>query len=53
MDIVESTPHYKHLLVNLPVRHTLVMMDENSGELTLQIERLYNRSMTNFLILAR
>ena len=47
------TPQYKHLLINMPVRHSLTMMDMDDLELSQQIKSSKNMGMTNFFILAR
>ena len=47
------TAQYKHLLINMPVRHSLTMMDLDDLELSQQIESFKNIGMTNFFILAR
>ena len=48
------TEHYKHLLLNVPVRHTLTMMKMDSEELKEQFYSLvYETDITNFFILAR
>ena len=47
------TRHYKHLLLNMPVRHTLTMMERDSGKLGQQLQRLVSMDVMNFYILAR
>ena len=52
--IAENTHHYKHLLLNMPVRHSLTMMEMSSEELGAQLDTIVNQTkVTNFLILAR
>ena len=45
--------HYKNLLINMPVRHTLTMMDMNSEKLSQQFQRYVTMDIMNFFILAR
>ena len=45
--------HYKNLLINMPVRHTLTMMEKDSGKLGQQLQRLVSMDVMNFYILAR
>ena len=47
------THHFSHLLVNMPVRHTLTMMEKDSGKLGQQLQRLVSMDVMNFYILAR
>ena len=42
--------HYKNLLINMPVRHTLAMMDSQFSH---QLQRLISMDIMNFYILAR
>jgi ionotropic glutamate receptor len=42
--------HYKNLLINMPVRHTMTEMD--SGMLSQQLQRLISMDVMNFYILA-
>ena len=51
--IVEMGHHYKNLLVNMPVRHTISTMDTNNERLTHQFQRYMNMDIMNFFILAR
>ena len=53
-NIAENTKHYKRLLYNMPVRHTLTMVDMESGEFEEKLLRLVDvTEITNFFILAR
>ena len=45
--------HYKNLMLNMPVRHTLTMMESNSVKLGQQFQRLVSMDIMNFYILAR
>ena len=46
--------NYKALLVNMPVRHTLAMMELDPAALQHQFSRLVtDMDITNFFILAR
>ena len=47
------THHYKNLLVNMPVRHTLTMMETDSSKLSAQLQRYVNMDVMNFYLLAR
>ena len=45
--------HYKNLLLNMPVRHTLTMMEANSDRLGKQLQKFVSMDIMNFYILAR
>ena len=51
--IIEMSHHYKNLLLNMPVRHTLTMMEANSDRLGKQLQKFVSMDIMNFYILAR
>ena len=47
------THHYKNLLMNLPVRHTLDKIEIEDEKLMEQIINYKNKTITTFVILSR
>ena len=45
--------HYNNLLINMPVRHTVSMMETSSAKLRRQLQRFVSMDILNFFILAR
>ena len=45
--------HYENLLINMPVRHMMTMMETNSAKLSQQLQRFVSMEILNFFILAR
>ena len=45
--------HYENLLINMPVRHMMTMMETNSAKLSQQLQRFVSMNILNFFILAR
>ena len=45
--------HYENLLINMPVRHMMTMMETNSAKLSQQLQRFVSMDILNFFILAR
>ena len=47
------THHYTSLMINLPVRHTMVKIEDEEEKLEQQMKRSADMDLTNFVILSR
>ena len=47
-----SYHHYTNLMINIGVRHTMIMMDMDTEKLSKQFQRMANYEIRNFFVLA-
>ena len=47
------THHYTNLMINLPVRDTMVKIEDEEEKLEQQMKRSADMDLTNFVILSR
>ena len=48
-----SYHHYTNLLINIGVRHSMILMDMDTVKLSKQFQRMANFEVRNFFVLAR
>ena len=52
-NLTVMTHHYTNLMINMPVRHTMVKIEDEEEKLEQQIKRFADMDLTNFVILSR